>query len=59
MGRTLFFCFLLEKELAADVRVRVRGAVVVDVEQTVVQVLVIVATNVQARVGSVEVPVIR
>jgi len=42
----------------ADVVVRVRGAVVVHVEQTVVQVLVIVTTNVQARIGRVEVPVI-
>lgn len=47
------------KDAAADVRVRVRGRVVVHVEQPVVGVLVVVATTVQARVGSVIVPVIR
>ena len=46
-------------EATADARVRARGAVAVHVEQTVVQVLVIVATAVQTRVGSAEVPVIR
>ena len=47
------------KGATADVAVRVRSAVVVHVEQAVVQVLVIVPTTVQTRVGSVEVPVIR
>lgn len=49
---------LLDKVAAADVRVRVGNAVVVDVEHTVVQVLTIIATTVQARVGGVIVPVI-
>lgn len=40
------------------VRVLVRRTVVVDVEQPVIQVLVIVTTCVETRVGSVEVPVI-
>ena len=47
-----------KKDAAADVRVRVRGPVVVDVEQAVVGALVVVATNVEARVRRVEVPVI-
>lgn len=47
-----------KKDAAADVGVRVRGGVVVHVEQAVVGVLVVVATNVQARVRRVEVPVI-
>lgn len=47
------------KDAAADVGVRVRGCVVVHVEQPVIQVLVVVTTTVQARVGSVIVPVIR
>ena len=42
----------------ADVRVRVRRRIVVHVEQPVIQVLVIVATSVKARVRRVEVPVI-
>ena len=42
----------------ADVRVRVRRRIVVHVEEPVIQVLVIVATNVKARVRRVEVPVI-
>ena len=46
-------------ETAADARVRVRGAVVADEEQTAAQALVIAATNAQARVGSAEVPAIR
>lgn len=42
-----------------NVRVRVRSAVVVHVEQAIVGVIVIVAANVQARVRrTVEVPVI-
>ena len=40
------------------VRVLVRCAVVVEVEQTVIQVLVIVTTYIDARVAGVEVPVI-
>ena len=40
------------------VRVLVRRCVVVDVEQPVIQVLVIVTTCVETRVGSAEVPVI-
>ena len=47
------------KDAAADVRVRVAGVVVVHVEQPVVLVLVVVTPTVQARVGSVIVPVIR
>lgn len=47
------------KEATADVTVGVGSAVVVHVEQPVIQVLVIVTTDVQTRVGSVEVPVIR
>ena len=47
------------KDAAADVRVRVAGVVVVHVEQPVVLVLVVVTPRVQARVGSVIVPVIR
>lgn len=47
------------KDAAADVRVRVRCCVVVHVEQTVVLVLAVVTPTVQARVGSVIVPVIR
>lgn len=46
------------KEAAPDVRVRVRRVVPIDVEQTVVGVLVIVATRVQARVGRIEIPVV-
>lgn len=42
----------------ANVVVGVGGAVVVHVEQAVVQVLVIVTTNVQTGVRRVEVPVI-
>ena len=49
----------VHREAAADVRVRVRGRVVVHVEQPVVQALAIVTTDVQTRVGRVEVPVIR
>lgn len=48
-----------QKDAAADVRVRVGRAGVVHVEQPVVPVLVIVTAEVQARVGSIEVPVIR
>lgn len=48
-----------DKDAAADVRVRVARAVVVHVEQPVILVLVVVTTTVQARVGSVIVPVIR
>ena len=40
------------------VRVRVRSGVVVHVEQTVVLVLAIITTRVEAGVRSVEVPVI-
>lgn len=50
---------VLNKDAAADVRVGVRRGVVVHVEQAVILVLVIVPAGVQARVGSVEVPVIR
>ena len=46
------------KDAAADVGVGVRRAVVVDVEEPVVPVLVIVATDVEARARSVIVPVI-
>ena len=46
-------------EAGADVAVRVGRRVVVHVEQAVVLVLVIVATEVQTRVARVEVPVIR
>ena len=46
-------------QAGADVRVGVRRRVVVDVEQPVVQALVIVAADVQARVRRDEVPVIR
>ena len=42
----------------AVVRVGVGSTVVVHVEQPVIQVLVIVATSAEARVGRVEVPVI-
>ena len=49
---------LVYKVAAADVRVRVGRTVAVHVEQPVVQVPVVVATPVQARVGSVIVPVI-
>ena len=48
----------IKKETTADVPVRVRNRVVVDVEQTVVGVLVIVTANVEAGVRRVEVPVI-
>ena len=48
----------IKKETTADVRVRVRNRVVVDVEHTIVGVLVIVTANVEARVRRVEVPVI-
>ena len=48
----------IKKEAAADVPIIVRRGVVVDVEQAVVGVLVVVATNVEARVRRVEVPVI-
>lgn len=47
------------KEATADVGVAVRGVVVVHIEQTVIQVLVIVPAAVQTRVRGVEVPVIR
>lgn len=43
----------------ADVAVRVRRSVVVHVEQPVILVLTIVTTDVQTRVGRVEVSVIR
>ena len=49
----------LSKDATADVVVRVRRSVVVDVERTVILVLVIVTAMVQARVTTVEVPVIR
>lgn len=45
--------------LAADVVIRVRRTVVVDIERPVIQVLVIVTTVVQARVTTVEVSIIR
>ena len=48
----------IQKMSATVVRVRVRSAVVVHVEKPVVQVLVIVAPDVQARVRRVKVPVI-
>lgn len=47
------------KDATADVVVRVRRTVVVDVERTVILVLVIVTAMVQARVTTVEIPVIR
>lgn len=47
------------KDATADVRVGVRRSVVVHVERPVVLVLVIVTAMVQARVTTVEVPVIR
>ena len=47
-----------KKEVAADVPVIVRRAVVVDVEQTIVGVVAIVTTDVEARVRRAEVPVI-
>lgn len=50
---------MLSKDATADVVVRVRRSVVVDVERTVILVLVIVTAMVQARVTTVEVPVIR
>lgn len=49
----------LIKDAAADVVVRVRRTVVVDVERAVILVLVIVTAVVQARVTTVEIPVIR
>lgn len=48
----------IKKEAAADVPVVVRRGVVVDVEQTIVGVVAIVTTDVEARVRRVEVPVI-
>ena len=48
-----------KNEASADVRVGVAGVVAVDVEEAVVLVLVIVTANVQTRVRSVKVPVIR
>ena len=48
----------IKKEAAADVPVIVRRAVVVDVEQTIVGVVAIVTTDVEARVRRAEVPVI-
>ena len=50
---------MARKDATADVGVGVRRRVVVDVERPVVLVLVIVTAMVQARVGSVKVPVIR
>ena len=47
-----------EKVATPEVRVLVRGRVVVNVKQSVVLVLVVVATAVQTRVRSVEVPVV-
>ena len=47
-----------QKDAGADVAVRVRRAVVVHIEKPVVGVLVVVATNIEARVRRVEVPVI-
>lgn len=47
-----------QKDASADVAVRVRRTGVVDIEQTIVAVLVVVATDVDARVRRVEVPVI-
>lgn len=47
------------KDATADVVVRVRRTVVVDVERSVILVLVIVTAMVQARVTTIEVPVIR
>lgn len=49
-------CF---KKATADVGVRVRRTVVVHVERPVILVLVIVTAMVQARVTTVEIPVIR
>ena len=49
----------LSKDATADVVVRVRRVVVVDVERTVILVLVIVTAMVQARISTIEVPVIR
>ena len=49
-------CF---KKATADVGVGVRRVVVVHVERPVILVLVIVTAEVQTRVGSIEVPVIR
>lgn len=49
----------LIKDATADVGVRVRRTVVVNVERPVIQVLVIVTAVVQARVTTVEVPIIR
>ena len=48
----------IKKEAAADVPVIVRRGVVVDVEQTIVGVVAIVTTDVEARVRRAEVPVI-
>ncbi len=53
------FSLWLIKDAAADVVVRVRRTVVVDVERTVILVLVVVTAMVQARVTTVKVPVIR
>ena len=47
------------KDAAADVVVGVRRTVVVDVERPVILVLVVVPAMVQARVTTVEIPVIR
>ena len=47
------------KKATADVVVRVGRAVVVHVERAVILVLVIVPAMVQARVATVEIPVIR
>ena len=46
------------KDATTDVAVGVGSAVVVDVEQAVIEVLAIVTAHIQTRVGRVEVPVI-
>jgi hypothetical protein len=48
----------IKKEAAADVPVIARRGVVVDVEQTIVGVVAIVTTDVEAGVRRAEVPVI-
>ncbi len=50
--------FIYAKKAAPDVRARVGRRVVVHVKQPVILVLVVVTTDVQTRVRSVEVPVI-
>lgn len=49
---------MTQKVATADVTVRVTSAIVVHVEQPMIQVLVIITTRMQTRVTRVEIPVI-